>query len=214
MEEKKLLSSLTTDLKQRRKLQHVLTHYNGDRIFLVYYDSNNAYVYRKDPNIRHRAYDKDPKIFSVLVKSYENVDYIWIPDSYSNETKYEPKEFGHGNSVLINISEEKNKYAYIGGEVYEFTTSDDDFIEEYYSDIGRNDIPYPVAVGQKYAYFMMDHSYIPKTMFKPNIVWHDAYMEYYGFSDDPWYKNTHGDTWNGMAFAETLLNIDKICEVL
>ncbi len=68
-----------------------------------------------------------------------------------------------GNSVLLQVID---KYVYIGmtytgSEIYEFKPSDEDEIIEYYSLVGNNDVPYPVAIGKKNVYFMLEQRYTP-----------------------------------------------------
>ena len=74
-------------------------------------------------------------------------------------------KFGLGNSILLNLS--GNKYVFIGESVYEFETIDP--IEKFYSMIGRNDVPYPVAVGPENVYFLIfggQDGYLSKKYFK------------------------------------------------
>jgi hypothetical protein len=88
-----------------------------------------------------------------------------------------------GNSILLHLS--GKKYMFIGNEIYEFTMEDE--FDAYYS-IGNYDVPYPVLLGSKYVYFMLeyDHTYIPRDLFKAKMnaaEWADAYAYYYGFKD-------------------------------
>jgi hypothetical protein len=90
--------------------------------------------------------------------------------------------FTKGNSILLYVN--KNKYIYIGHEIYEFTLEDE--FEAYYSVIGNSDVPYPVLLGSKYVYFMLDHVYIPRDLFKAKMnsaEWADAYAYYMGYKD-------------------------------
>lgn len=89
-----------------------------------------------------------------------------------------------GNSILLHLS--GKKYMFIGHEIYEFTMEDE--FDAYYSIIGNNDVPYPVLLGSKYVYFMLehDHAYIPRDLFKVKMnaaEWADAYAYYYGHKD-------------------------------
>jgi hypothetical protein len=73
---------------------------------------------------------------------------------------------------------------HIGFDIYEFSM--DDVVEAYYSLIGNSDVPYPVLLGTKNVYFMLDHSYLPRTFFKAPMKaadWEDAYQYYYGYKD-------------------------------
>jgi len=65
-----------------------------------------------------------------------------------NDTDYD--KWWIGNSVLIKLKE--HKYMFVGAFIYEFTTKDE--IIKFYSPVGRNDVPYPFAVGNTYTYFV------------------------------------------------------------
>ena len=41
-------------------------------------------------------------------------------------------------------------------------TDIDDKILEYYSQVGNNDVPYPIIIGEKNLYFMLNKCYVPK----------------------------------------------------
>ncbi len=69
------------------------------------------------------------------------------------------------------------RYIYIGSEIYEFDT--DDEIVAYHSKIGNSDVPYPVALGKTNAYFLLDAKYVPRSEFREDIDWEDAYKDYY-----------------------------------
>ena len=81
-----------------------------------------------------------------------------------------------GNSILINTT--KNKYVYIGSEIYDFET--DDEIVDYYSPIGNSDVPYPFAIGTKYTYLMLDHVKILNTYVRNKL---EPYVHYYKLSN-------------------------------
>jgi hypothetical protein len=84
-----------------------------------------------------------------------------------------------GNSILLKIS--SNRYVFIGSEVYEFST-DNDNITKYYSPVGNNDVPYPFAYGDKNIYFMLDRKFVSynKAPILNNRDITDAYSHYYG----------------------------------
>jgi hypothetical protein len=87
-----------------------------------------------------------------------------------------------GNTILLQIS--KNKYVIIDSGVHEFTTKDE--IIKFFAQIGRNDVPYPIALSKEYVYFMLDMVYIPRELF-PKMKegeFEDAYGYYHGNKDD------------------------------
>ena len=65
------------------------------------------------------------------------------------------KEIFNGNTILLEISEENNRhiYVYIGGNlVCSFLTND--FIYDYFSNMGNNLIPFSRAKGMENIYFL------------------------------------------------------------
>ena len=64
------------------------------------------------------------------------------------------KEEFDGNTLLLEC--ENNEYVYISGlEIFKFKT--DEKIIDYISLMGNNMIPYTLAVGEKYTYFLSSH---------------------------------------------------------
>ena len=61
------------------------------------------------------------------------------------------------SSILLKIDD---KYIFIGDNIYEFTT--DEEIIDFKSPIGNSGVPYPVAIGEKNIYFMLDKVYVDK----------------------------------------------------
>jgi hypothetical protein len=82
-----------------------------------------------------------------------------------------------GYSLLFQTG--KHTYVYAGRESYAFTVANGDRIVQLFNKIGNNHVPYPVAVGEKYVYFMLDKTYVEKQVFPPNANYLDAYGEYY-----------------------------------
>ena len=94
--------------------------------------------------------------------------------------------------LKINCTIHKNYYVFIGDRLYGFSTPDDEPIETFYSTVGNNDVPYPVALSKNYIYFMLDRggetfweNFLPwhihrvnRNEFPKKIVWSDAYHYY------------------------------------
>ncbi len=72
----------------------------------------------------------------------------------------------HGNTILIKLA--VNKYIFIGSEIYKFKTHDDEIID-YVSPVGNSDMPYPVAYGKQFVYFMDDKEKVKRSNFKLDI---------------------------------------------
>lgn len=136
-------------------------HNNGSRPYMVIIAKNEAYIYncKYDDNDRCK-YDK-------LLKKYKFIKkYI----GKHPENKY------IGNSIVLQLSQKK--YLYIGNMIYEFIVNDN--ICKYYSFVGNNDVPYPVLLGEKYVYFMLDKKMIDRNLFSKNTYWYNAYDLFYG----------------------------------
>ncbi len=166
-------------------------HENYDRPFLVYVRNNTVHTYKiptKKYYYSEKDYSKDDSknkpFYIELVKIYKTKKIFIGKSPLIPMTKFSG---GHGNkfdgnTILLQI--EPNKYVYIGSNIYEFKTND--IIENYYSPVGNNDVPYPVALGTKNIYFMLDKTYVPNNKFEnlTNKDKIDAYYYYYGHSGD------------------------------
>lgn len=98
---------------------------------------------------------------------------LFLGDNLLNDPKSGKKGKFIGNSILIQT--EKNKYVYIGTEIYSFKTKED--INKYYSPVGNSGVPYPYAVGKTLTYFMLDKETLPNELLELNK---DAYGQFYG----------------------------------
>ena len=164
-------------------------HENYDRPFLVYVRNNTVHIYKiptKKYYYSEKDYSKDDSknkpFYIELVKIYKTKKIFIGKSPLIPMTKFSG---GHGNkfngnTILLQI--EPNKYVFIGAYIYEFKI--DDIINQYYSPVGNNDVPYPVALGSKNSYFMLDKTYVSNDKFKDlskkNKI--DLYSYYYGHS--------------------------------
>ena len=144
-----------------------MIHDNGNTPWKVEVDGLSVSIYKgeKNDNGEYNNYDK-------LVKK------INVKEVYPGEEE----GFDKGNTVLLHIGGQK--YIYVGGEIYEFTMDSDGDVISYYSKIGSNDVPYPVLVGSKNVYFLLERSYVSRDLFPATMTeaeWADAYWYYYGY---------------------------------
>ena len=171
---------LKRDKKNSTKSKIYYTHNNGNRPYKVIMEGKIVYIYKSEKNN-----------YNTLVKIYLT-EKIFIGkstglNSWSNKknyifdhTIYESKLFD-GNSILLKLVD--NKYVFIGHEIYEFKLKNDDIVEEYYSAVGNNDVPYPVILGKKNVYYMLDKKYVQRKYFPKNmqsINWESSYDKFYG----------------------------------
>jgi len=191
----------TSDQTRKIKGKAYYIHDNGGRPFKVIIDSNKVYIYK------NTAKYPDPEKYDALVKSL-NPKEIWIGKSsgksyMSDHSPAEANDF-IGNSILLELS--SKKYMYIGTEIYTFETEDK--IESYYSLIGNNDVPYPIALGTDNVYFMLDHTYVKRHMIlypkMKEVDWEGAYAMYYGFRDP-----VSGNMTEGMEDEKKKVNLEQ-----
>jgi hypothetical protein len=164
------------------------THDNGRRPFRVIVSDDGANAKKvtiyKDANI---GTFKESADYSKLIKELTvNEVYVGKSTGKAEGADHSPEQASSfkGNSILLHIS--GNRYVYVGTEVYEFTMEDK--LDEYFSMVGRNDVPYPVLLGTENVYFMIDgdHTYVPRDKFPSTLKkeqWENAYSYYYGWLD-------------------------------
>lgn len=157
-----------------------LVHDNGREPFLVSWSprGRSVSIYKKSKeyyNLPWEAQEKvlenasdKTKLYTQLIKKYSNVKKVFPGRDYSGYAE-------HGNTVLIELPQ--SKYVFVGESIYEFTGQP---IINYYSYLGPNDVPYPVALSADYAYFMLDKVYISRDEFPKSIDWSNAYIAFYG----------------------------------
>ena len=151
-----------SDLSSNNK--KYFTHFNGCRPFKVIANKKGIIIYDYTT--------KEKNGCNPILRYYKNFLGYWYGiDPEDNHNK--------GNSILIQIS--NHCYIHIGSEIYSFNTIDK--ILDFISPVGPNDVPYPVAYGEKYIYFMLDKNYINKEELDTPITVDNAfeiYREFYG----------------------------------
>ena len=111
------------------------THYNGTRPRLVDVSKKIVRIYQQSDNNDDYTFTKEYKVLKVF-----------IGKSPKNGKKFD------GNTILLQIG--KYKYVYISYDIEEFSTPDD--IISYYSPVGNNDVPYPIAFSKNNTYIFND----------------------------------------------------------
>ncbi len=161
--------------KNKEKYDRYITHNNGCRPFIIFKNkkTNKVSIYRHmyllnlDDRIYKKIYNKKI-LYDIKVQSY-TVKRLLVGED----------ERFPGNSVLLDLG--NSRYVFIGHCIYEFSIEADDEIINYFSEVGNSDVPYPVAISRKNAYFMLYKEYLPKDDFPENISWyHQAYTFFYG----------------------------------
>ncbi len=155
-------------------------NYNVPHIACIESAKKKLTVYKAvpdDPNARNPKMSPGEVIYST---NYKNV---FVGDNENRLKDYVKKgtTFSKGNSVLAELA--AGRYVFVGEQIYEFHLAAGDVIEAYHSPIGNNDVPYPVAVGAKYLYFLLmgDHVYVPRELFD---LKGDLYWQFYEMASD------------------------------
>jgi hypothetical protein len=168
---------------KKKNMKTYFTHDNGGRPFLIYIGKTIVNIYKFDSDNFSVNYDMTDEQFEYgftkLVAKYKPLKIFIGKSEKCPQTDYSGAygKYYDGNSILLKIK--KNRYVYIGSTIDEFDTNDT--IIEYFSPVGNNNVPYPVAFGKKNVYFMLDEKFIPLDKFpvltKKERM--DAYSVYY-----------------------------------
>jgi hypothetical protein len=146
-------------------------HSNYQRPYLVYIKNNNVFIYNIPKNVEiDRSlykYNDNKWMYINLVKKYK-AQHIFIGKSplikMTNYSKGYGKNFD-GNTILLLVN---NNYIYISDKIQKFKINDE--IIKYYSFVGNNDVPYPIAIGKKNIYFFeYPEGYLPITEFPKDL---------------------------------------------
>jgi len=165
------------------------THDNGGRPFLVYVNNDltvNVYSKPVDEYCFYPDYYNLPDNYINLVDSYVKPVKVFVGTSpYNRMTSFSGGHGTHfdGNSILVYLG--NFEYVFIGDCIYKFKTTDD-IIETYYSPVGNSDVPYPFAISNKNVYFMLDKTYVARTIYDKVVPKDetDGYSYYYGQSNN------------------------------
>ena len=145
-----------------------LIHDNGGRPFKVVANKDGLVVYKN-------------KFDEVGEDLYEDIVLQLGPNEflgYWSGFDSSPYKM-HGNSILIKVT--NNQYISVGWNISQFDT--DEEIKDYVSPVGNSDVPYPVAYGSEYVYFMLDMKKIKKSDLEFDATVanaEDLYGEFYG----------------------------------
>ena len=147
------------------------THFNGGRPYLVYIKNNNVSIYNQSENFiiddslyDYNNYNNNKWMYINLVETYK-VNKIFI--GKSPLIKMTQFSGGHGkyfdgNTILLLLN--NNNYIYIRNSIEKFKINDK--IKKYFSFVGNNDVPYPIALGKKNIYFFdYPSGYLPLNEF-------------------------------------------------
>ena len=148
------------------------THYNFGRPYLVYIKNKDVIIYKvpEEDKIDISLYNKNDNdnnnkwMYINLVEKYKAKE-IFIGKSHlikmTDISRGHEKDYDD-NTILLFLG--NNNYIFISNSIEKIKI--DDKIEKYYSLVGNNDVPYPMAIGKKNIYFFgYPSGYLPITEF-------------------------------------------------
>jgi hypothetical protein len=153
-------------------------HDNGGRPFKVEDYGNKVSVYKMDYDVRDddlTEKEKKESYSHIFDKSYKT---IFVGTDRG-------KAYHKGNSILLQLA--KGHYMFIGWNIYEFHTVDNEDIDKYYSPVGNSDVPYPYAAGKNNTYILIEYAIVSNDLLD---LKRDAYQQYYfeGLRDEKKYS--------------------------
>lgn len=134
-------------------------HDNGGRPFMVIVTNNEISVLAGIYDYACCSWT-----YKAPVLKISNYAGYWVG---TNNTHYLGAKWARGNSILVKVK--SHSYIEIGSDIYQFETNDE--IYDYFSEIGNNDVPYPIALGTENTYFMVDYHYVPNSQIKMEITY-------------------------------------------
>jgi hypothetical protein len=145
---------------------------NGGITFRVRYNKNTLQIFKlagkKDVDVKELIKGKPLRKYAIKRAFVGKNDRVDVSEKY--------RAAGTGNSMLFLLT--NGKYLYVGHEVYEFSTWEDEIVS-YHSPIGNSDVPYPYAIGKRRAYLMLDKVMAENTALV-GAKERDPYAAYYG----------------------------------
>jgi hypothetical protein len=159
-----------------------LIHDNGGRPYKVQVSGKTVEIYKGEyVKKANGSLDYDSMDYSKLLKSL-SAEKVYVGKSSCGTSADLCGKPAIGNTLLLHLA--GKKYMHIGRGITEFTI--DDKVDDYFSLVGNNDVPYPILLGTENVYFLLDNAYYPRSAFTAKMSkldWEDAYQYYYGFKD-------------------------------
>ena len=160
-----------------------LIHDNGARPYKVQVSGKTVEIYKGEyVKKANGSMNYDTMDYSKLLKSV-SAEKVYVGKSTCGATSADLcGKSAVGNTLLLHLP--GKKYMHIGRGITEFTI--DDKVDDYFSLVGNNDVPYPVLLGTENVYFLLDNAYYPRSAFTKKMSkldWEDAYQYYFGFKD-------------------------------
>lgn len=107
-----------------------------------------------------------------------------------------------GNSMLFEIAPQT--YIFVGSVIIEFHTEDE--IVSFVSPVGNNDVPYPLAVGTKNTYFMIEDICLPNEVLEGLRKKHET-----GFDEEPYHLLYGSEIYRSAQYRFSPSSVRGIC---
>ena len=159
-----------------------LIHDNGGRPYKVQVSGKTVEIYKGEyVKKANGSLDYDSMDYDKVLKSL-TAEKVYVGKSSCGTSADLCGKPAVGNTLLLHLT--GKKYMHIGRGLVEFTMEDK--VDDYFSLVGNNDVPYPILLGTENVYFLLDNAYYPRSAFTAKMSkldWEDAYQYYYGFKD-------------------------------
>ena len=144
-----------------------LTHNNGDRPYMIIVNGKKAEIFKRNKSKKYQVSLMED--YNILVASFPKVKKVFVGNipkvSYENSilgdllgtektaVVYDKRYMDRfeGNTILIHVR--KFEYVFVEDCVYAMNTKGDKILD-FISPVRNNDVPYPVAYGENYVYFL------------------------------------------------------------
>lgn len=147
---------------------------NSSTPFLVKVEKKTAHV------LRQVVIDDDEVTYQPLLNlNYQDIHIGKDPKNFTKEMGEEWSRDFVGNSILLKTTD--RKYVFIGWDIYSFELEEGDTVVKYYSPMGHSGVPYPVLIGKKNSYFMIEKQYASNDLFDLN---NELYDQFYSLKKD------------------------------
>jgi hypothetical protein len=124
-----------------------ITHDNGGRPFCVKKNGSSVDVFKRSSGDNYSA------SYDMKLHSFDGIKSLHVG--------------GKGHDVLIDTG--GGQFVFVGNCIFSFRMKDE--LEDYYSEMGPSDVPYPRVLGKKNVYMLGEKVYIPRSAFPDDTNW-------------------------------------------
>ena len=162
------------------------THFNGGRPYKVVFTEGEGVgvvnIYKKTYGEPDGPSIKQLNVSNSFIGKSKGDDTFINADHCTGDTT-----LFDGNTILLETG--KNSYTLIGDKIVEFDTEEP--ITNFWACVGRNDIPYPVALSENFIYFLQSScmTYVPIDIYEETAIDEGETIEDYEFAYFIYYQS-------------------------